>query len=79
MGIHEKSLKPLQEFPSVHLASLRFLMSCKKLREDCNGIRENSRKPLQALLLRILRLKNCNGNRKSHKKPFQTSRERARP
>ena len=57
MGIREKSLKPLQEFPSVRLASLRFLMSCKKLREDCNEIRENSRKPLQALLLRILRPK----------------------
>ena len=57
MGIRENSLKPLQEFPLVHLASLRFLMSCKKLREDCNGIRGKVRKPLQAFILRILRPK----------------------
>ena len=57
MGIREKSLKPLQEFPSVRLASLRFLMSCKKLRKDCNEIREKARKPLQAFILRILRPK----------------------
>ena len=71
MGIREKSLKPLQEFPSVHLTFLRFLMSCKKLRKDCNGIREKARKPLQALLLRIPRQKNCNGNRENRMKPLQ--------